>query len=98
MNIKEKIKDGLLTIVLASLAGSFGYTACLRGEHEKAWRAAGHLADRKGDYNHIISNEEYNSIYRALNLEPPQNHSIEGRGYALELPTEQLIRYVTENQ
>lgn len=59
------------------------------GAHERAWRAAAYLADKKGDSNHLISPSEYADIYNFLGVENTGE-------YALDLTTEQLREYVSQ--
>ena len=101
MSDAEKIKDaifgGLAVIVLGTVVTGFGVRAIEQGKYERAWRAADKLADKKGDHNLVISDEEYNSIYRALGLQAPEKHTFE-KGYALDLSLKQLRKYVLENE
>lgn len=101
VNWKMRVKEGLFCLVIASVAGSFCVSAIRNGAHERAWRAAAKLADKKGDNNGVVSEEEYASIYRSLGLEIPNPAWLENRGYvgyALELSDEQLKTYVRKSQ
>lgn len=101
MRVKEVVKEGLFYLVIVSVAGSFCVSAIRNGAHERAWRAAAKLADKKGDNNGVVSEEEYTSIYRSLGLEIPNPAWLENRGYvgyALELSDEQLKTYVRKSQ
>ncbi len=85
------IANGLTALVLAAAGGAFAQSILEQGTHERAWRAAAKLADKKGDHNYIINEKEYASIYNALGLKDT------GR-YALDLSTSQLENYVSQNR
>jgi hypothetical protein len=89
METLKNILKNLAIIVPGALVAGLLINGVYKTDiHRQIWREAAFVADRHGDNNKVISQEEYATIYKTLKLKDT------GRS-AIDLTNEQLQDYIS---